>query len=236
MIGVMLWQGAADAGLNRRTATRVVAAFGIGWGAWVVSSALLADAEVYRFEPTKVAPWIAVGMMAPLAAALLFTRVPVLTRILSQPNTLWRLTMPQLLRVVGVTFLVVMALGQLPAVFALPAGLGDIAIGIEATFIARRLHRGDPAGHGRRVVWFNVLGLLDLVIAAGIGFTAAPGVGHLLIVSPTTQAISLLPIVLIPTTVVPLAATLHLLSLRKLWTLRTAAQIETGSALAGSAR
>jgi hypothetical protein len=55
-----------------------------------------------------------------------------------------------------------MALGHLPAVFALPAGLGDIVIGIEAAVITRRLQRGVV---GRRVVWFNVLGLRDLVDA-----------------------------------------------------------------------
>jgi hypothetical protein len=39
---------------------------------------------------------------------------------------------PHALRVVGVTFLLVMAQGHLPAVFALPAGLGDIATGLAA--------------------------------------------------------------------------------------------------------
>jgi hypothetical protein len=50
----------------------------------------------------------------------------------------------------------------------------------------------------------------------GIAFTAAPGPGRLLLVSPSTDAISTLPLVLIPTTVAPLAVTLHVLSLRKL--------------------
>jgi len=110
--------------------------------------------------------------------------------------------------------LVVLALGKLPAVFALPAGLGDMAIGIEAVFLARNLRRGVV---GRRAVWyFNVLGLADLVVALVIGFAAAPAVVRLLIVSPSTEAISLLPLALIPATVVPLAAALHLLSLRRL--------------------
>jgi hypothetical protein len=212
-ICVMLWRGALTAGLGRGTATRVAATVAILWGAWVLASVLLAKADVYRFEPTRPVPWLPVALIGAVAAALLFTRIPVVSRILAQPDGLWRLTVPQIFRVEGVTFLVVMALGKLPAVFALPAGLGDIAIGVEAVFVARNLRRGAV---GRSAVWFNILGLVDLVVALGIGFAAAPAAVRLLLVSPSTEAISLLPLALIPATVIPLAAALHLLSLRKL--------------------
>lgn len=229
-ICVMLWRGSLTAGVSRRTATRVAAVAGIVWGAWVLVSALLADADVYRFEPSKAAPWIAVAMIVPLGVALLSTRVPLVSRILAQPDALWRLTVPQFFRPVGVSFLVAMALGYLPAVFALPAGLGDVAIGVEAAFVARNLRRGVA---DRRAVWFNVLGLVDLVVALAIGVTAAPGLARLLAVSPSTEAISLLPLVLIPTTIVPLAVALHVLSLRRL---RAAAQTETIAARVGGVK
>jgi hypothetical protein len=206
-ICVMLFRGALTAGVSRGSASRVAGGFAILWGAWVLASTLLAATHVYRFEPTRPVPLLPIGLM-------LLTRLPVVSRILAQPDALWRLTVPQIFRVVGVTFLVVMALGKLPAVFALPAGLGDLAIGIEAVFVARNLGRGVV---GRRAVWyFNVLGLADLVVALVIGFAAAPAVVRLLLVSPSTEAISLLPLALIPATVVPLAAALHLLSLRRL--------------------
>src|ERR1700758_3345918 len=208
-ICVMLLRGALDAGFSRRTATTVAAAAGTVWATWVLASAWLADAGVYRFDPTKAQPWLLVALTGSIAAALLATRVPVVSPILARPDALWRLTVPQIFRVVGVAFLVVMALHKLPAVFALPAGLGDIAIGFDAVFVARGIRRGVV---GRRAVWFNILGLLDLVVALGIGVAAAPGVAHLLSTSPTTQEIALLPVVLIPTTVVPLAVALHLLS------------------------
>jgi len=38
------------------------------------------------------------------------------------------------------------ALGRLPAVFASSAGLGDIAVGLTAPVIARRLAQGDRSG------------------------------------------------------------------------------------------
>ena len=210
---VMLWRGALSAGFGRRTATAVAAGAGTVWATWVLASGLLAHADVYRFAPNKAQPWLPVAMTVSIAAVLLATRIPVVSRILTQPDALWRLTLPQIFRVVGVNFLIVMALGKLPAVFALPAGLGDIAIGIEAIFVARSLRRGVVS---RRTVWFNILGLVDLVVALGIAVTAAPGVAHVLSLTPSTEQIALLPLVLVPTTVVPLAVALHLLSLSKL--------------------
>jgi hypothetical protein len=82
-------------------------------------------------------------------------------------------------------------------------------------------------------VWFNVLGLVDLVVAIAIGITAAPGLARLLVVSPSTEAISLLPLVLIPTTIVPLVTALHLVSLRKL---SAAAASETIATPVGSTK
>ena len=86
-ICVMLWRGAAHAGVSRHSATRLAVVAGIVWGAWVLASGLLATAEVYRFQPTKAAPWIAVAMIVPLVAVLLSTRVPLVSRILDQPGS-----------------------------------------------------------------------------------------------------------------------------------------------------
>ena len=210
---VLLLRGAPAAGFRRRVGTTVAVVAGTAWASWVLASAALADAGVYRFAPAKAQPWLPAAMTVSIAAVLLASRVPAVSRILGQPDALWRLTVPQIFRVEGVTFLIVMALGKLPAVFALPAGLGDIAIGFEAIYVARSLRRGVV---GRRAVWFNILGLLDLVVATVIGVTAAPGVAHMLSLSPSTAQIGLLPLVLIPTTVVALAVALHVLSLRRL--------------------
>ena len=65
------------------------------------------------------------------------------------------------------TFLVLMAMGRLPAQFALPAGLGDMAMGITAPFMALAVSRGRMS-RGRFVAW-QVAGLTDLVVAIAIG-------------------------------------------------------------------
>lgn len=213
MICAMLWRGAIGVGVSRRVAATVAVAAGLTWATWVLVNVMVAGAGVYRFVPNKPQPWLPVAMAVSLAAVLLATRVPVVSRILAQPDALWRLTVPQYFRFEGVAFLSVLALGKLPAGFALPAGLGDIAIGIGAIYVARNIRRGVV---GRRAVWFNILGLMDLIVATAIGVTAAPGVAHVLSLSPPTEQLALLPLVLIPTTVVPLAAALHVLSLRNI--------------------
>jgi hypothetical protein len=140
-------------------------------------------------------------------------RPVVVRRILADPGTPARLALPHTLRIVGGAFLVVWALGGLPAVFAIPAALGDIAIGVAAPFVARRLARGV---YDARAVWFNILGIADLVVAIGLGFLAGLGPIRLLDVTPSTEAVALLPLALIPTTAVPLAVALHILSLQRL--------------------
>jgi len=118
-----------------------------------------------------------------------------------------------------------MAQGHLPAAFALPAGLGDIAIGVTAPFVARRLASNAGA------VRFNVLGILDLVIAAGIAFLLS----GLVEVTPSTAPLRLLPLALIPTAPVPLALALHIVSLLRFRTFarsdedRTAHVVSTAS-------
>jgi hypothetical protein len=217
LTAMALHSGAIAAGLGRRTANAVAAVAGAAWGGWVVVCGLLAGAGAFRQDPVALRPWFGVAFAAALAAALLATRVPVVRRILAAPGTLPRLTWPHTLRVAGGIFLVVLALGELPAVFAVPAGLGDIAVGVAAPFVARRLARGGPLGaHRRGAVWFNVLGLVDLAVALGTGVLAARGPARLLDVTPSTEALALLPLALIPLTAVPILIALHVVSLRRL--------------------
>ena len=119
----VLWRGALNAGIRRRNATQVATGAGIIWGTWALVTAALADADVYRFQEARAVPWIGIAVIAPLGVALALSRTPFASRVLSQPDSLWRLTVPQIFRPVGAAFLVAMVLGQLPAVFALPAAI-----------------------------------------------------------------------------------------------------------------
>jgi hypothetical protein len=138
----VLYRGAVAAGLSLPVATAVTATTAVVLGSWLVVSGLLARAGVYRQNAGEAVPWLLVAFAIFLVALLLATRIPIVSRILADPGTPARLALPHTLRVVGVVFLIVMAMGHLPAAFALPAGLGDIAIGVAAPFVARRLARG----------------------------------------------------------------------------------------------
>ncbi len=210
---IVLYRGAVAVGLGQRAAAGVGAAAAAGLGGWLLLTGSLARARVY--EGPEGGLWFRVAFVGLLSALLLATRIPLVSRILAEPGAAARLALPHTLRVVGVVFLILMAQGHLPAAFALPAGLGDIAIGLAAPFVAWRVAR-EPSGAGAvsGAVRFNVLGLLDLVVAVSLG--ALLGLPGLLDVTPSTEALRLLPLALIPTAAVPLAIALHLVSLRRL--------------------
>ena len=119
----------------------------------------------------------------------------------------------QVYRTVGVVFVILLAQGQLPAHFAFPAGWGDIAIGLAAPFVALALARGVRGAVPLAVGW-NALGLLDLVVAVGMGtgFLApylAPELGGRV---PPAAAMGVLPMILVPAFAVPISVLLHLLT------------------------
>lgn len=209
---VTLHRGALAAGLPRRTAHRVAVGFAALWLIWLAVAWVLADAGTF-LQSAEANPWIPVTVVGAMAVALALTRIPVVATILAQPGTAARLAAPQVWRVVGVAFLVALVAGDLPALFALPAGLGDIAVGVAAPYVVWRLARG----RGRRgAIWFNALGIVDLVTAIGLAVLTSLGPTRLVAVDPSTVEATALPLALIPTAIVPLALALHVLSLRRL--------------------
>ena len=121
----------------------------------------------------------------------------------------------QLYRALGVIFLILYATGKLPALFAWPAGIGDIAIGLLAPIVGLAYARA-PHKAASLVAGWNVFGILDLMIAVGTGFATAPSLIQPIEVQPTSDLMTVLPMVLIPVYLVPLSIVLHLASLAKL--------------------
>jgi uncharacterized membrane protein YidH (DUF202 family) len=120
----------------------------------------------------------------------------------------------------GLVFLAFYAYGLLPGLFAWPAGLGDMAIGLTAPWIAAALTRDARyAAEGRFAAW-NVLGILDLVVAVGTGTLSSGLVPGLTDVRSTPM--SHMPLVLIPAFLVPLFVMLHLTALFQWWQARRA--------------
>ncbi|HEU4800080.1 MAG TPA: hypothetical protein VFS94_05570 [Gemmatimonadales bacterium] len=59
----------------------------------------------------------------------------------------------QFYRVISAVFVVMLALGRLPAHFAIPAGWGDIATGVLAPVVAFMLARGSSLGRPMALGW-----------------------------------------------------------------------------------
>jgi hypothetical protein len=174
-------------------------------GVWLISSVAAAALNVYESDSDLVALPILAAAGGPIAIFVLwYTISPGFRRFMASlsPRTL---TLAQTWRINGFVFLVMSAFGALPALFALPAGLGDMAVGATAPWIASRLGRHDRRGF---LLW-HVLGILDLVMAVTLGATArliSPA-------GPAMSAMTVLPLSLIPTFFVPLLFILHLISI-----------------------
>ena len=124
----------------------------------------------------------------------------------------WVITALQTYRVLGVSMAIEALRNALPAVFGLPAGFGDLFIGVTALLAALAWSSGGRLGKAVFVLW-NVLGLLDLLIAVSTGVLAAFTQS-----GPITMApMRLYPLSLVPAFGVPLAFILHFTGLAQFW-------------------
>jgi hypothetical protein len=110
-------------------------------------------------------------------------------------------------RIVGIVFLWGMTQGLLDPAFAIPAGVGDILIGITAIPFAIFLWKGYSWSKYAVVVW-SVLGIADLVNAVTLGVITNPDF--------STSTMATFPWILVPTVGVPLALALHGITLYRL--------------------
>jgi hypothetical protein len=113
----------------------------------------------------------------------------------------------QTYRIGGIAFLWGMTQGMLDPAFAIPAGIGDILIGITAIPFALFLWKGYNWSKYAVVVW-SVLGIADLVNAVTLGVITNANL--------RTSTMATFPWILVPTVAVPLALALHGISLYRL--------------------
>ncbi|MEE8279157.1 MAG: hypothetical protein V3R55_00460, partial [Alphaproteobacteria bacterium] len=115
-------------------------------------------------------------------------------------------------RVIGASFLFLYAQGSLPGIFAWPAGLGDLLVGLAAPFVLLAvIHK--TAGWQSRVRWLNIAGLIDFAGAFATGLLASASSFGILAGSVTTEILAEPPLIMIPGFAVPLFIILHVISL-----------------------
>src|SRR6266567_3875688 len=172
--------------------------------AWFIFALSASALRLFENQSQRVGFAVAVAALTPIVVFFLWFAISEKFRQFALSLNPRILTAAQLWRIIGFTFVLLQARGVLPAVFALPAGYGDMAIGATATLVAWQL--ADPAHRNSFILW-QVLGIADLVTAVSLGTTAR----LLSPEGPTMVAMTVLPLSLVPTFLVPLFAIFHVI-------------------------
>jgi hypothetical protein len=182
--------------------------------AWFFATVLLSWSGFYQGVPSR-APTVQYGLLIPIVAGVvLFWRWPLLRRIIEVVPQSW-IAGIQAYRVEGLIFLILYAGGRLPGAFALPAGIGDVIVGLLAPVVAIAYMGGARGSTGWLRAW-NLLGIADLVVAVATGFLTSPSPLQLLALDRPNELITAWPLAMIPVFLVPLSVLLHLASLEKM--------------------
>jgi len=166
--------------------------------AWLVGIFLLGAADVFRND--ALPPRIPLALGATLVLGYLLLLSPSFRQIVGAVPQHWLIGI-QTFRILGSVFLVRYFAGQLPGIFALPAGIGDVATGLLAPFAAYAWYRGKPYARVAAIAW-NLFGVADLVNAVALGALTGGGGGGIVF-----------PIALIPVYAVPRGLLIHSYSL-----------------------
>jgi hypothetical protein len=166
--------------------------------AWLAGMFLLGAADVFRSD--VLPPRVPVALAATLIAGYLMLLSPTFRRIVAAVPQHWFIGI-QTFRILGSVWLVRYFAGQMPGLFALPAGIGDVATGLLAPFVAYAWYSGKPYARGVAIAW-TLFGMADLVNAVVLGGLTNGGAGGIVF-----------PVVLIPVYGVPRSFLIHTYSL-----------------------
>jgi len=184
------------------TATKV----GVFLAAWLAAALVLADRAHFPLEHEEMRPVIsALVALGPFAVAFGWIALTEPGRAINAATVPASLISVQAYRIIGFVFLFpYLAYGALPRGFALPAGIGDVLIGVTAPIVARAIAQKRRGAYGWAVAW-NFLGIIDLIAAPA---SAVRSGAPVIFMFP----IALAPLFLGP----PLGILTHICSLRNL--------------------
>jgi hypothetical protein len=204
--------------ISRADQTEVPAVSGIGlfvgifFLAWFVLVFTLGARGAFVAQQGVPPLALLIGLLAPLGLFLIgYRAIPSLREFVLSVDLRLIVGM-QAWRWAGFGFLGLYAHGILPGIFAWPAGLGDMAVGVTSVLVLSALLRRPDFAAGKRFVTWNLLGILDLVVAVSIG-ALVPLLAPNYYGTVSTAPMSELPLVLIPTYLVPTFLILHLTAL-----------------------
>ena len=226
---------ARSAGAIGRPQNLYVIAGALVLAAWFGVSTAIAGAGGFSAAVTGnlAIPLLAIALTLPVAVGVIVGLTsPAIRRLISESSIQPGVIAVNALRIIpGSAFVVIGLLGVLPAIFAVPAGAGDVLVGSGALLAYRWISAGR---WGRALAW-NVLGLVDFVNAATLGLVTTPGLLHVLQTNPTSALFWMLPLAIVPIFMVPIYTLLHLVSLRYLVASRSKATVSRALKLEATA-
>ena len=207
-----LWTALSRTRLDTNARVTAWLAVTIPLAAWLAAAWTLSTASAFvPTQPGSASPLPLAVVVPVLIGLFALTRSERIAEAVDAANPSWLIGL-QAYRIFGGNFVVLWAFGAIPGVFALPAGLGDMLVGVLALPTAFYLASGAPGGRGAAIAW-NVLGILDLVNALALGILSSPGPLHLLALDHPNTFITTYPTVMTPAFAVPLSLILHGISL-----------------------
>lgn len=212
-----LWRGLSRTAFSTSTKMALWLVIAVVFMSWMFLIWGLAESGYFRPRRGvfRFVPVLPLAILLPTLIGLgLLTRSKYIGSLLDAIPPSWLIGL-QVYRVLGGIFLVNWARGDMPGAFALPAGIGDVAVGLLALPAALYAGTGTPAG--RQIgVWWNLLGLADFAVAVGMGMMTSPGRFQVFAIDHPNALIGTFPTVMIPAFAVPSSILMHALSLRQL--------------------
>ncbi len=203
-----LWTSSRKAILAGLLGVQFIAAYVMGTGGWLVN------------DTGSLVPPVVVSAVVPVLLFLAaYALSPAFKRfILSQD--IRTLTMLQLWRVVGFVFLPLYAFDILPGLFAWPAGLGDVAVGLTAAVVVARIDRNPDYVKSSGIVWFHLMGLFDFAVAIVTAALAAGALPQMISNGVTSAPLDVWPLNIFPNFLVPAFIIAQLTVLLNVYALR----------------
>jgi hypothetical protein len=215
LIALGLWIGLERADLTPGQRRTTWLAIMIPFTLWAAIAWTAAINGAFRVVPSRL-PLLPLAILLPMISGvpllLLSKRVG---QLLDAMPTSWLVAL-QVYRAFGAQWLVFGLLGVLPALWAVPAGAGDVLTGLFAVPAAIALAAGTAEGRTAAILW-NILGVVDIAVAITLGLIISPGPFQLIVLDISTAGLGDYPNVLTPAFVVPSSILLHALSLRQLY-------------------
>ncbi|SRR5712692_4906112 len=178
-------------------------------GGWFVVVVILAATRALYYKHGLGPPGLGIAVALPIAILCITVARTKSSRENFRRVPLWLLVGVHIVRVLGISFIILYAANRLPAPFAPVAGWGDIFVGATAVPVAWLAYRWTP--NSRPIIWiWNVIGIADLFAAIGLGTMSSPGPVRLIFAEPSSAIMTTLPWLLIPGFIVPILFAVHI--------------------------